>query len=119
MSQIGRGGGGGDYSNFFFIDNIIFGSAEHIGPAVHSIGLESGRSAAAACSRIFKQYGTLTISRTAFVLKNTVSKARFDILGKACGQIRPLDDELFSQYRFSEYSTNFSQLGLTRSTNTN
>ncbi len=85
---------------------------------MHSIGLESGRSAAAACSRIFKQYGTLTISRTAFVSENTISKARFDILGKARGQIGPLDDELFSQYRFSEYSTHFSQLGSTRSTNT-
>ncbi len=80
---------------------------------MHSIGLESGRSAAAACSRIFKQYGPLPISRTALVFKNTVSKARFDILGKARGQIGPLDDELFSQNRFSEYSTQFSQLGST------
>jgi hypothetical protein len=89
--------GGEEIIQIFFIDNIIFGSAEHTGPAVHSIGLESGRSAAAACSRIFKQYGTLTIARTAFVFKNTASKARFDILGKARGQIRPLDDESFSQ----------------------
>ena len=85
---------------------------------MHSIGLESGRSAAAACSRISKQYGILIIVRTAFVFENTVSKVRFDILGKARGQIRPLDDELFIQYRFSEYSTHFSQLGSTRSTNT-
>ncbi len=80
---MGEGGGGRRLFKFFFIDNIIFGSAEHTGPAVHSIGLESGRSAAAACSRISKQYGILIIARTAFVFKNTVSKARFDILGKA------------------------------------